>query len=393
MREDLKRKLDESVPEDVTLSDAKKRQIMNAAQNREIGRKPSRLLKMLPALAGVAVIGLGGILGYPYVSDWQEQDTSQESDTPLWKLEESLQGVVIPRTEYSVTINAVYYNEQSGDLVYQDGNEIYSYNIEAETETLLVPAVEEKLITDVAVEGERLIWTGAVEADMGDASELNILNLSTDETVTISDLNAMSPVIDGDQLSYLSFGSGGPSYKLLNLDTLEETTLYQSTEGADSMQAFNDGLIVVPERREAIGITELLVYDAKDGASVEEYKLPSKSVANIQLDNNKIYAQLIDDDFTAKLIVIDLETGLMSEINAPEFSAYAVHGDYVALSVPEGGAETVKLFKREGDSLSLLPALDKIKERLVKPRFTDEGTLVVDGEGEQRVIYLLKVTK
>lgn len=76
MREDLKGKLDESVPEDVTLSDAKKRQILLAAQEQGEKRKPSRVPKLVPALVGVAVIGLSGLLAYPYLIE--ETNAPQE---------------------------------------------------------------------------------------------------------------------------------------------------------------------------------------------------------------------------------------------------------------------------------------------------------------------------
>lgn len=76
MREDLKRKLDESVPEDVTLSDAKKRQILMAAQSQGEKHKPSRVPKLVPALVGGAVIGLSGLLAYPYLIE--ETNVPQE---------------------------------------------------------------------------------------------------------------------------------------------------------------------------------------------------------------------------------------------------------------------------------------------------------------------------
>ncbi|MFD1031453.1 hypothetical protein [Metaplanococcus flavidus] len=76
MHEDLKRKLDDSVPEDVTLSDTKKRQILKAAQEREGERRPTSVPKLLPALAGVAVIGLSGLFAYPYLME--ETDAPEE---------------------------------------------------------------------------------------------------------------------------------------------------------------------------------------------------------------------------------------------------------------------------------------------------------------------------
>ncbi|HSJ38184.1 MAG TPA: hypothetical protein VK945_08200 [Planococcus sp. (in: firmicutes)] len=386
MREDLKRQLDRSVPEDVTLSDAKKRQILKAAQERNGERKPSRVPKLLPALAGVAVIGLAGILGSPYVSDWQEQGGAVKEKN----LEESLQKVVLPVNDNPELINAVFHND-NGVLVYQEDRKIYSYDVETKEEAVLTEVPEGTLIRDVAVEGEWLVWTEVLEADMENSSGLNVYNLSNDERVSISDLNAMSPIIDGDHLSFLTFGSGGASYQLLDLKTMEETAVYQSTEGADSMQAFNDGIIVIPDRREEQNVTKLTVFDANEKEIINEFELPSKTAMNIHLDDNKIYAHLADENFVSKLVLIELETGEMTELDAPEFSAFSAHGKYVALSVPEAGAETVKLFEMDGSSLVMLPTLDNVEERLVKPRFTDGGTLVVNSEGGDAGLYLLDV--
>lgn len=87
MRESLKQELDKTVPADVTLSEAKKQQILRAAQERGGGRKISRVPKLLPALAGVAVIGISGVLAYPYLMEDGadvpgETRTGEENELP-----------------------------------------------------------------------------------------------------------------------------------------------------------------------------------------------------------------------------------------------------------------------------------------------------------------------
>ncbi|WP_033541306.1 hypothetical protein [Planococcus sp. CAU13] len=393
MRESLKRELDKSVPGDVTLSDVKKRQILKAAQETVGGRKVSRAPKLLPALAGVAVIGLAGVLGYPYVSDWQEPNASQEPETPLWQLEESLQQVTIPRSEESVMDNTIFYNDETGDFIFKEERAIYSYNVEDQSKTLLVEAGEESLIYEVAYEGEWLVWTEVQEMDW-DNSTLNVRKLGSSETVSISDVNAMMPVIDGDHLGYVTFGSGGPTYRLMDLKTGEETILHQVSATADSYLEFNEGLLVASERSDLEGITELFIYDAKSGKMTAEFEVPSVAVSNTQVTHNKILIQFFDENFSGKLAVIDLETGTMSEIETPELgssSLAAIYGNYVALSVPDGEGETIQLFELEGGALTGLPALDTIEEQLITPRFTDEGTLYLNGEAEDGTIYLLKV--
>ncbi|MBB4825497.1 hypothetical protein HNO89_002731 [Sporosarcina luteola] len=51
----------------------------------------------------------------------------------------------------------------------------------------------------------------------------------------------------------------------------------------------------------------------------------------------------------------------------------------------------MKLFTLEQDTAKPLPYLNSIKERLVRPRFTDAGTLVVNGGGNDRAMYLVDV--
>lgn len=401
MREDLKGKLDESVPEDVTLSDAKKRQILNAAQSQCETRKPSRVPKLVPALVGVAVIGLSVILGYPYVSDWQEHGAVEEKnleeplqveplqEEPLQK--EPLQKVELPVNDNPQLINAVFYND-NGVLVYQEAQKIFSYNVETKEEVVLTEVPEGTWINGVTVEDDWVAWTEVLEENMDSSSVLNIYNLNTSELITISDLNALSLVIDGDQLSFLDFGSEGPTYKLLDLKTMEETAIYQSIEGADSMQAFNDGIIVIPDIREEQNVTKLTVFDANEKEIINEFEVPSKTTMNIQFDDNKIYAYLADENFVSTLVSIELETGEMTEFDSPEFSAFSVHGKYVALSVAEAGTATVKLFEMDGSSLVMLPALDSVEERLWKPRFMGDGTLVVNSGEEDIGLYLLDTT-
>lgn len=53
----------------------------------------------------------------------------------------------------------------------------------------------------------------------------------------------------------------------------------------------------------------------------------------------------------------------------------------------------MQLYKMAGTELEEVPAFAAIEERLVRQRFTDEGTLVVNGEAEDRAMYILDVTK
>jgi hypothetical protein len=50
----------------------------------------------------------------------------------------------------------------------------------------------------------------------------------------------------------------------------------------------------------------------------------------------------------------------------------------------------VKVYKIEDTRTVKLRPFKKVKERLVKQRFTKNGTLVVNGEGEEKSMYLWK---
>lgn len=85
MHEDLKRLLDETVPKEVTLSEAKKGQILKAAQERNNVWKPARVPKFIPALVGIAVIGVSGLWAYPYLIEKDaplEIQSGEENQSP-----------------------------------------------------------------------------------------------------------------------------------------------------------------------------------------------------------------------------------------------------------------------------------------------------------------------
>lgn len=53
--------------------------------------------------------------------------------------------------------------------------------------------------------------------------------------------------------------------------------------------------------------------------------------------------------------------------------------------------DTVKLYRLENENLEELPTFNKIKERLVMPRFTDDGALIVNGESADFSMYIQDV--
>jgi hypothetical protein len=70
--------------------------------------------------------------------------------------------------------------------------------------------------------------------------------------------------------------------------------------------------------------------------------------------------------------------------------AYATDGQHFALSEQKGNSNTVQLFEVDEGKLKRTSSLPSIQEILVKPRFTEEGTLIVNGEGPDRAMYLIR---
>ncbi|OHX52521.1 hypothetical protein BB776_00455 [Planococcus salinarum] len=386
MHEDLKRELEESIPEDVTLSDAKKRQILKAAQEREGERRPTHVPKLLPALAGVAVIGLAGVLGYPYVSDLQEQSALEEIGLVPQEL-------IVTGHEYPDLITSVYDDERDA-LIYNINGKIYSFDAANKTETVLVNLEDGAQTYEVVVEGDWLAW----EVDADDSAAIEIMDLETNERKLIQSRLVFDLNISGNYLIYAGFEGEEkqPSYKMVDLLTMEKTRLHELThDGGNSGASVWQNSIVIPERliEEDKTITTFSVYDLDKNSLEAQFTLPYERAENVTLMDNKVYVQLSDEELTATVFgYMDLATGEFVEIKTPAFDAYAVYGNYVALSVADGNdSNDVELFRLKGDELLEVPSFAGIEERLVMPRFTEEGTLIVNGEAEDRAMYLLDV--
>ena len=387
MRESLKQQLDESVPVDVTLTDLRKRQILKAAQQAGNGRKISRVPKMLPALAGVAVIGLAGVLGYPYVNDWQGEPGGAVEDRELQKL-------VVPEQDYDVLIRSIY-NEYTGELVLNDSNKIYAFDPIANEETLLVDLDEETRSFQFETEGKWLAW----EEFTDETAVLKIMNRETSEVETLEGVHIIDLQIEGNRLVFGQFGGEAiPSYQSVNLDTMEIETIHEMTGdgGMGAASTWNE-ILVIPEQaeQEGVPVTNIYIYNLVDNSQIQVFTFPNQEINGLVVNNNRIYAEFREDEMESYFLgYIDIETGELTEISTPNFNEFSVDGDYLALSVAdEADSSDLQLYKMTGSDLEEVSAFSAIEERLVKPRFTDKGTLVVNGEGEDLAMYLLDVAE
>lgn len=373
MREDIKRHLDGSIPRHITLTEAQKSKIMLEAPNR---MKQKRIkLPSIPLMVSVAIISLSLFLVIPYLDD----DLQQLYD-------KNLVDVTIPYAPNDSLIRSIYV-DNSEEMIYTDWNGIYAYSVEAGTKEILVTPKEDARIHLFAVNENWLAWEDIT------TSTLNVLNRNNNEIIELSNTYVGDIQLQDDTLliKYIGDSDNFMGYRAIDLSTMEQREIHELTgNGSRSSASVYDNLLVVPEEIEVDGeqLVRFYLYDYRQNILIGEYEVPYEMAAFVTLTDNKIFAELINEDENSHLGYIDLEDGKLHEIKTPLFSEYAVYEDYVALSVVVKDSTTVKLYQIEDNELKEVPAFENISERLVRPRFTDDGVLVVNGEGAERTMYL-----
>ena len=281
----------------------------------------------------------------------------------------------------------------TNELVYTDNNGIYAYTIDSETKRALVEPKKGVRLFEFAVNENWLAW----EENKNSSSKMYVLDRTTNEIKEYSDENIGDYHLEGNILTFLSFSKENlnPTYQRFDLPSFEETKIYELVgDGANSSASISEGTMVIPERlkTEHGNRTELYLYDLHGKASRGKYAVPFENARLVTFIDGKIYSQFNNEgDSESVLAYIDLKDGRLYELEAPAFGEYAVYKNYVALSVQWKDSNTVKLYKISGNTLVELPTFNHIKERLVRPRFTDEGILIVNGESDKFTMYLQDV--
>jgi hypothetical protein len=384
MPKNIKQDLEDSIPDHITMSGRQKQKILTEAAKRleSRPRRSSRLI--LPLVSAAAILGLSGILAAPYV-----QEELKESEFRQ-QLADSLEKVTVPDASYHSLINSQYI-EETKELVYTDGKGFYSFNKETKTTETLVKPEEGAGLYEFSVNEDWLVWDSGVKG--------YALNRQTQAIAEIPGEAVGDYQVYGNLLSYLTVGTDDQftGYKLADLLTIHESNLHELTgEGTSSQTTLDDGHIVIPETIVEDGEKNILftLYDLKGGEDEREFTVPYDQAVNATLTDDKIYAELSNDGEAPILAYVSLEDGKLHKVKTPPFDAYAVYADYLAMSIPEGeDSNTVKLYRIIDDSAVVLPAFEHVEERLVKPRFTDDGVLVVNGEGKDFSMYLLDTEK
>ncbi|OXT17485.1 hypothetical protein B9K06_09195 [Bacillus sp. OG2] len=383
MPKNIKQELEDSIPDHITMSGRQKQTILTEAAKR-LERKPRRTSRfILPLVSAAAILGLSGILAAPYVlEELKESEFRQQLDA-------SLEKVTVPDASYPSLINSQYIGDTK-ELVYTDGKGFYSFNKETKTTETLVKPEEGAGLYEFAVNGDWLVWDSK--------NKLYAFDRHTKEIEEIPGSAAAGDFqIEEDKLSYLSADGQSWGYKLLDLLTLSESNLHEITgEGTNSQASLNEGYIVIPEtivENEEKNILFTL-YDLKGRGEEREFKVPYDQAVNVTLTDDKIYAELSNEGRSPVLAYLSLDDGKLHKVKTPPFDDYAVYEDYLALSIPEKeDSNSVKLYRIIDNRAVALPAFEHVEERLVKPRFTADGVLVVNGEGEDFSMYLLDTEK
>ena len=382
MSKNIRHQLDQSVPEDIILNNERKNKILNEASHRLAHKSLSSPRKFKPLLIGIAIAGLSVFLSFPYLQEWSEDRAFQQSTN------DSLVEVTIPDVEYPSLIRAEYV-DATKEMIYTDNDGIYSYSKDSETKRILVEPKDNAGIFELAVNENWLVWEEIHSSKM---YVLNRMNNEIKEYLEVStgDYHLEENILTlRDDVNHV--------YKSINLTSFKETEILDLTgDGSNSSASVSDGTMAIPERfkLENEVRTKLHLYDLDNQESRGEYVVPFENAEFVSFTDGKIYSQLSNEgDMSSKLAYIDLKDGRLYELEAPPFGEFAVYKNYVALSVKWKEYNTVKLYEITGNTLKELKTFNHIKERLVRPRFTNEGILVVNGESDEFTMYLQDVNQ
>ncbi|WP_060203716.1 hypothetical protein [Sporosarcina koreensis] len=387
MHEHIRKSLDQSIPEQVRLRDERKRAIVAEAHRRLEKGSPTRKPALKPLISAVAVVGIAGFLAVPYIQHEMGEKAIVESMPS-----EVVHKVSILGENLATLITAIYV-DKTKEMIFTDGYRIYAYNTESKIKEILVEREEDANISgyNVAANERWIVWK------QDDIEGYSILNRLNGEVRNIPDeLHGMQ--IDGDQLNYTSVSQGNIWFTQLDLKTLEQTQLIdlhsqrlklEYTRGAT-------GKFIITDYGESDSSQfKFTVHDLKSQRQIGEYSFPYENAINLSISGNKVFAELFNEGDTGPVLgYVDLTDGQFYIVETPKFFAYAVFEDILALDVPVKDSRTIKLYRIENNQAHALPVLDHIQERLVKPRFTPEGSLVVNVEGTDFYsLYVVDATK
>jgi len=364
------------------ISEHKRRIIERARKNMQtpLSMKQRKQMRMPAVIAALTVL-LALFLAVPFVQQ-----------AFFGKVNFTIEKVVIPNVSYDSLINSTYI-EETNEIVYSTDTGFYAFDVEKKQASLLVNTSEVGQIYNYAVSENWLIWGQPVE----NVTKMHVYNRQTHEISVLEIDHFYRNELKNDTIIYLSLleQNVSPIYMAINLKTGHSQTLREFKGGSNSGPTIDGNYIAISEQIDKAkpSITTVSVHDFETAQNIGSYSFPYEIAQNVLLKGNKIFGLLWNSGEMKPPVVgmIDMATNEFKELDISfGVDGYATNGQHFAISVAKGESNTVQLFELEGTELKRVSTLPQIKERLVKPRFTEQGTLVVNGEGPDKAMYLIK---
>ena len=306
----------------------------------------------------------------------------------------TVEKVVFPQSAHDALYHAVYI-DATNEFVYKKQDGFYSFDVAKKQEILLVAA--SNMSYSYAASEKWIVWGAAVNNE----EKLHVFNRLTNEVKILETDYFFDVHLQGDEIIYLALkpidgARSEVSYQKYNILTEQSTIIQEIDVTSTSKTSFVDGnYMAISEQIEMEGgeKTIISVYDLQQSTNIGTYNIPYDIVKYISLYDRKIYAYVWHSNVeeSGKIGVMDLETNRFTTLKSPvKVDDFATDGQHFAVAVQKGESNSVQLFEERDGQLKRISSLPTINERLVLPRFTEAGTLVVTSEGPDRPIYLIR---
>ncbi|WP_332651442.1 hypothetical protein [Lysinibacillus sp. 54212] len=367
-------------------SEHKRRIVESTRKNMQMPvQKKHRNQQRMPAVIAAITLMLVIFLVGPYVKQ-----------ALFNKQEFTIEKVVIPNVPYESLITSTYV-EETNEFVYNTASGFYAFDVANKQQSLIVDTAEAGRIFDYGVSENWLVWAQPVD----NIDKIHVLNRHTQELNVLETDYLYGIELQGDTIIYMTLrnqsdsGNAVNNYTTTNLKTGQSEILREFEEGSNSRPAIEGNHIAISERVDLDGqiSTKVSIHNFATTQHLGDFIFPYESAENILLKGNKVFGLLWSDEDMQSSVIgeLDIETdqfrALKIDVGVDD---YATDGEHFAVAVRQGESNTVQLFELNEGKLKRTSTLSNIKERLVKPRFTEQGTLIVNGEGQDRAMYLIR---
>ncbi|WP_040285351.1 hypothetical protein [Sporosarcina koreensis] len=384
MTEQIRRQLEVACPQDEGMTEELKQQTLQRAQKRFEGGSMKPRRNLVPLITGAAALVLTVLLLIPFADHMQNKHAFEEAVK-----HEVIRKAVIPDTPYPDLITSVFV-EENDEIIHAKSDGIYTYSIVNRTDEKLADLPSDTPFSSVTIQANArwLVW----ETDI-----LHIVDRQTGDHLGLDSVLGTQLLRD-DRLFYIDdIEPDGRVMAYFTRDLLSgKITKLHDLDGVSHSEPLVTGnlFVAVEQRETAEGVfVYLTVYNWETSSHMKEIKLQAADAAGLQLDGNRVYGRFTDQAGKMAVGYVDLDSGEYQATAAASDGDFAVHGSYLAISHPDGESDTVALYRLMNDQMESLSLLEGSPDRLVKPRFTQSGQLIVNGEGPDTPIYIIDTAK